>query len=318
MLRPNISASALRVFEVASRLLSFEKAAIELHITPSAVSQQISRLEEKIGCALFVRQHRKVQLSAEGRAMSTVFIEAFKAIDDALALAYQSAGNDAIKLSIYQTWASRWLIPKISSFSKEWPQLSVEFVTGMETVELAHSDVDFAIRWLPLDEVRANDCKLFDEVLVAVCAPVLAAKINSINDFGVLRWIYSVNRPHDWSLWLTANGCRDQAGAGSMKFSNTSLSIDAAVAGAGVLVGQAHLFLPEIEAGSLLVPIKSGVKTHRSLYLLESSTMLSRTASTAFRNWVLLEAAQTSQRANKVWSQVIDGFDYAQKFKEFS
>lgn len=291
--------STLRVFEAAARLLSFDKAAAELHVSSSAVSQQIARLESKLGLVLFERLHRRIALTDAGRALSRPLTSAFRTIDRALVVAYQSASKESIKLAIYQTWASRWLIPRLGEFSREWPLLSVEFKTGMDDIDLEHSDVDFAVRWCPVDSAEADAHKLFDEVLVTVCAPAVAARLPQISDLDKTSLIHSANRPEDWNAWLTANNQAGIHGSGSLKFSNTSLAIGAAVAGAGVLVGQVHLFLPELESGALTMPFASGVQTLRGLYLMAATTHAPKPSTAAFKEWIALEAGHASARAER-------------------
>lgn len=296
MQRPNIPMSTLRVFESAARLLSFEKAGLELNISASAVSQQIARLEDKLGLLLFERLHRRIALTDSGRALYKPLTGAFKTIDQALSIAFQSASKESIKIAIYQTWASRWLIPRLSDFSRSWPQLSVEFATGMEDVDLEHTNIDFAVRWHRAGNERADAYKLFDEILVAVCSPSIATNLKQGSQLNELSLIQSVNRPDDWTSWMAASGLVGIHGASKLKFSNTSLAIDAAVAGAGILVGQVHLFLSEIESGSLMLLLGSGAKTGLSLYLLESNLSAHKKSTAPLRNWLIREAKQTAAR----------------------
>lgn len=296
MQRPNIPMSTLRVFESAARLLSFEKAGLELNISASAVSQQIARLEDKLGLLLFERLHRRIALTDSGRALSKPLTSAFKTIDQALSVAFQSANKESIKIAIYQTWASRWLIPRLSEFARTWPQLSVEFAAGMEDVDLEHSDVDFAVRWHLADSEITGAYKLFDEILVAVCSPSIATNLKHGSQLNELSLIQSVNRPDDWTSWMAASGHAGIHGASKLKFSNTSLAIDAAVAGVGILVGQVHLFLSEIESGSLMMLFGPGAKTGLSLYLLESNLSAHKKSTAALRDWLIREANETATR----------------------
>lgn len=300
MQRPNIPLSTLRAFEAAARLLSFEKAASELHVTASAVSQQVARLEDRLGTPLFERQHRKVALTDAGRELSRPMIKAFGAIDRALIAAQHSAQHDSIKLAIYQTWASRWLIPRLGEFSRAFPKVDVQFETGLDQVDLERSDFDFAVRWLEARSVPEAAHALFEEILVPVCAPALAKQLGKLEDLAAVSFIRSANRPDDWSAWLAANGTLNVNGHGSLKFSNTSLALGAATTGAGVLVGQVHLFLPELASGALVMPFKTGVRTGRSLYLLASPLALQRSSNAAFMAWIVDEAQRSSAQAARL------------------
>ncbi|GAA4339760.1 transcriptional regulator GcvA [Pigmentiphaga soli] len=303
MHRPNIPLNTLRVFEAAARLQSFEKASMELHISPSAVSQQIARLEDRFNVPLFERHHRRVTLTEAGALLGHDLSDAFKIMDRALAIVSRRGTQDSIKIAIYQTLASRWLVPQLARFAKECPEVDVEFAAAPEGVDLEHSDVDFAIRWLAPNDRVPRARRLFDERLVAVCAPAIAQALQGTPAPRSLNTICSVNRVADLGIWLAANPRFAVATGSSLKFSNTATAITAAVAGTGVLVGQVHLFLSEIEAGSLVFASDSIVKTGRSLFLLDSAASAARPSTEVFRSWIFREAARTERRARRAYDK---------------
>jgi LysR family glycine cleavage system transcriptional activator len=75
------SFAALRAFEAAARVESFALAADELHLTPSAISHQVRDLEAHFGRPLFLRRHRRVELTAEGRALLGGISHPFRQIE---------------------------------------------------------------------------------------------------------------------------------------------------------------------------------------------------------------------------------------------
>ena len=307
MNRPNVPLSALRVFEAAARLRSFDEASAELHVSPSAVSQQIARLEGKLGAPLFTRQYRRVVLTDTGQALATELTKAFRLVDRALATAARVARKDSIKIAMYQTWASHWLVPQLAGFARDCPQVNIEFVPVPEKIDLDRSTTDFVVCWQPAGQVGAQSVRLFDEVLVAVCAPAVAQQLCMAATPKKIHTICSVNRTSDLDVWLASNPHFVRDDGGSLKFSNTSSAIGAAVAGTGVLVGQVHLFLPEIESGILTLLMNSAVRTARTLCLLEAGravgTAVSQPSVVTFKKWMLDEATRADQRARSAFER---------------
>src|SRR3989337_3056478 len=109
------SLSALRAFEAAARLRSFKQAADELAVTATAVSHRIRALEDEIGCRLFVRKTRAVDLTAEGRSLYSAVREGF----DAIALGVEKLRQRArplVRLSTTPAFATKWLVPRLAAF----------------------------------------------------------------------------------------------------------------------------------------------------------------------------------------------------------
>ena len=113
--------SKLITFEVAARHESFALAAEELFLTPSAVSHQINLLEKELNIKLFLRLHRKVELTNEGKR---VFL-ALQFSLDYLNTEIKAIQNQALagSLTIYArpSIAQCWLVPKLSSFTECYP-----------------------------------------------------------------------------------------------------------------------------------------------------------------------------------------------------
>ena len=110
------SLNALRAFEASARHLSFTKAAEELCVTQGAVSRQIKQLEEQIQVPLFLRGHRHLILTDQGRILLAPLTEAF----DLMATALERLKNQPrdLRLKVHPTFAIRWLIPRLHRFPK--------------------------------------------------------------------------------------------------------------------------------------------------------------------------------------------------------
>jgi len=103
--------NSLRVFEAAARLGNFAQAAVELHVTPAAVSQQIKKLEIWCGTQLFQRVGRTVQLTPTGDRLLAGVADGLARLDEAVGQVARDPGTDRISISTVGAFAARWLVP---------------------------------------------------------------------------------------------------------------------------------------------------------------------------------------------------------------
>ena len=128
--------SKLYTFEVAARHESFALAAEELSLTPSAVSHRINQLEEELGIQLFVRSHRKVELTHEGKRV----FWALKSSLDSLNQEILDIKNQELSgtLTVYSrpSIAQCWLVPALGDFTRRYPSISLTVLTGNDNVNM--------------------------------------------------------------------------------------------------------------------------------------------------------------------------------------
>src|SRR5688572_18092841 len=104
----------LRSFEAAARVLSFTRAAQELHLTQSAVSRQIQQLEESLGVLLFERRHRAIVLTEAGRILQRAAVECLERLRDATARLRAVPAPRQVAMTCTPGFASLWLIPRLA------------------------------------------------------------------------------------------------------------------------------------------------------------------------------------------------------------
>lgn len=292
-MRRNIPLSSLRMFEAAARHCSYLQAAAELHISGSAVSQQVSKLEQSLGVKLFVRQHKRLELTDAGRRFGEELSAIFRDLDRAINDVAPRSASRLVKVAAYQTMVSRWLIPRLPSLHAALPDISLEFETGMFRLDFKRSESDLGIRVGEEEIGSARSYVLFPEVLIPVCAPSVASRLTHIADLRNVALLHSLNRPDDWHRWLSAAGLDDIKGTNQLKFSNSSLAYEAASAGSGVALGQVNLMENDIQAGTLVAPFQIPVHTGRFYYLLEPEGVRHRPIVDAVKSWLLKEAANS-------------------------
>lgn len=293
--------NALRVFEAAARHLSFTKAADELHVTPGAVSQQIKALEDFLQTPVFRREKRALLLTDEAQASLPILREGFDKLAEAGKILAAKADSRRLAVSVAPSFASKWLVPRLDQFQEAHPEIDVWVSADMDVVDFAVEDVDLAIRYgggrysgLVVEHLMA-------EKIVPVCAPQLLIGDNPLKspaDLIHYTLLHDSSPDKDescptWPMWLKAAGVCHRQGDRGLKFNQSSLVIEAAVAGKGVALAKAALALADLEAGRLVIPFDMTTPTEFAYYIVHPPSKSSSAAVKAFVAWLKQEAATT-------------------------
>jgi DNA-binding transcriptional LysR family regulator len=138
----------LEVFLSIAQHRSFRRAATELGVTPSAISQAVRALEARIGAALFIRTTRSVGLTEAGERFLSrakpAFEELVAASEAARDLGRRAAG--LLRLAAPRAVVPIILEPVIASFCQAYPEIELEIAVGPEMVDLAAGGFDAGIR----------------------------------------------------------------------------------------------------------------------------------------------------------------------------
>jgi DNA-binding transcriptional LysR family regulator len=150
---------------------SFRRAAAELGVTPSAISQAIRTLESRIGAALFIRTTRSVGLTEAGERFLSrarpAFEELIAASGAARDLGQRPAGR--LRLAVPRAVVPILLEPLVASFCRAYPEVEVEIAANEELVDLASGGFDAGIRlgqFIAADMVAVRLTKPFPFVMV--------------------------------------------------------------------------------------------------------------------------------------------------------
>ncbi|MHB1666369.1 MAG: transcriptional regulator GcvA [Thiomonas sp.] len=284
---------ALRCFECAGRRSSIKEAAQELHITPAAVSQQISKLESRLGVQLFVRSVRRITLTDEGQRYLQSIRSAFRLIDDATQALTGKMGPLTITVSCTVGFAMQWLLPRLSSWEVLAPDVEVRISTGNRLVHLGADGIDFAVRHgLGRYEGLTAEC-LIDDQLQPVCSPELQGGMQGAITIEDLRNFTLLHDEHrlDWALWLQAVGAQDGDGNRGPVFVNSNGVIEAAIAGRGIALVRESLVKEELTNRRLVMPFGTKIKSGIAYYLVYEPTTLAQAHHQRFRDWIHKEAA---------------------------
>ncbi|WP_422367791.1 transcriptional regulator GcvA [Pelagibius sp.] len=248
---------SLRVFEAAARHLSFTKAADELCVTQGAVSQQVRVLEEALSTKLFRRQGRELRLTRAGERYVLVVREALRLIGEATAELRRETQPRKLTLSCLPSFAHKWLMPRLGDFIETHPDISLRIHTSFDVVDLARDGIDCAIRHGPGGYTGLFAEILLTEELTPMCSPAIAARLTRPEDLAGETLLRDFGT--EWSDWLERAGLAGDNLKVGAEFLDSSMAMQAAIDGRGVILGHTALARDDLEAGSLVAPFEARV-----------------------------------------------------------
>ena len=261
--------NALKAFEAAARHLNFRLAAEELSVTQGAVAQHVRGLEQRFRLKLFDRLPRGLALTDEGRRYLPPVRRAFDMIADATE--NLAPGATLITISTTPSFAARWLVHRLGDFAAAHPDIRVRLDASNALVNFQTDGVDIAIRQgqPPFGPGLTADL-LFASELVTVCRPDLLRGSGAIRTAADLAKHTLLQDSHGyWPLFLEAVGL-DSADTGTrmMNFSQTSMAIDAALAGQGIALASRAFVEVDLGTGRLCQPLPVTVPMQESHYIV--------------------------------------------------
>jgi LysR family glycine cleavage system transcriptional activator len=246
--------ASLEAFAAAGRRQSFRDAALDLGVTPSAVSHQVKAVEAWIGAPLFERGVRAVRLTPQGAALSAALNGAFGAIDQALEAAQRANQARALKVATLPLFSTSWMSPRIARFEALHPALSLRIHTDARIYDLLAGEADVAIRNVSAPGAGLFVRKLMDVRATPLCAPALAEALREPSDLREATLIgLSVGRA-GWPDWLAGAGTACVEPKRTLIVDTIPAAIEAAVQGRGVMLGLLPLIWEAPGAESLVVP----------------------------------------------------------------
>ena len=279
--------NSIRAFEASARNLSFANAAKELHVTHSAISQQVKQLEAWLDTHLFIRLNNGLVLTDKGKTYLPELKQALDIINEATERLHGEQVGVTLTLSVLPNFAMRWLIPKLHHFYAKYPWINLRILSATLPLEQLYETCDLAIR--PYEHITQYK---FDWLCSAQMLPVMspafikAHGIKAPRDLLRAPRLHITHSPEDWRRWFTAQGLSDELPQKGLVFDSHAVAIEAATQGLGAIMGQTPFIGDMINAGVLVAPFSATVDTDRSWYLVSPRSVLSSKAE-IFRDWLL-------------------------------
>jgi DNA-binding transcriptional LysR family regulator len=285
------------VFHAVARAGSISRAADELRVTPSAVSQQIQALELHLGTALTIKIGRNIALTEAGERYFEMIGREVEHIADVTqhVRGFRSAMSLTVRAA--PSVASKWLLPRLHRFVDANPDIELRLDGTNETTDFGKENIDIQIRhgdgvWPGLF-VESMGAERF----YPLCAPSLHAPASlaaaALTDH---RLIHSVKSQMQWPHWFMAAGIEPQRRWQRILFDRSHTAIDAAVAGMGIALESELLAWRELREGTLVCPLADPpTVTLSTQWLVCPHSHLRHRKTRAFLDWVRAErdAART-------------------------
>jgi LysR family transcriptional regulator, glycine cleavage system transcriptional activator len=255
-MKPIPPLTALRCFEAVARLGGVTQAARELHVTHSAVSQQIKVLEDTMGVALFLREARGLRLTEEGRLYALDIRAALRDITQATRRAQARPQESELTISTLPSFAQHWLVPRLASFRDAHPYYRVRLLTSLQVEDFRQGVSDIGIRMGQGHWPDVAQQKLFDDEMVVVAAPHFALAPNgrlpvTAEDVLACPLIASPDAP--WADWCHAAQVGEPPnGSVVLSANDSNIVIGALRQGLGVALERRSLVAHALAQGDLV------------------------------------------------------------------
>lgn len=284
--------AALRTLEAVVRLRGFGRAAEELNVTQSSVSQQIKSLEEWLGHQLLHRNRRMTEPTEAGTRLAEAVRTGFGVVES---LCDDLRGTSAIRkrgvrIAAPPGFAYLWLLPRLLQFDELHPKIPVSLSTDPESLDLRTSDADALISYSLGGFPDHHAEQLLTESLSPVCAPALARTIHSAQDLTAHVMLEDVHdrpeHPSTWEIWSRETNVPPPQFARKRRFGQANLVIQAAIDGLGIAMGRSPLVERALREGKLVQPLAAVAPSQFSYWLVCRHAALETPAVRAFAAWL--------------------------------
>ncbi len=263
------SMTALICFEAAARHLSFKKAAEEMNVTPAAVSHQIKALEGDLGCSLFQRRHRSVEMTEKGAFLFIAMQRGFEAISEAVGQLREHPEMVDVTIRATTAVSSLWLTPKIAAFWKLHPSITISQIVS--DVPARSGRGHLSVHYGDPGEEEGECRILFQDHIVAIGTPGFAAEygISRVDDLLRAPLIHLSGEETGWTTWADwfAALARPAPKGRSFHVNNYMIALQAAQDDVGAVLGWDGLVENLMQDGRLVRLVPESMPSPMAFYL---------------------------------------------------
>jgi len=284
-------------FEAAARHLSFTLAAEELGVSQAAVSRQIRSLEDHLGTPMFRRLHRAVRLTPAGERLQAALTMGLGHIAETVEGLRRTRSASEVVVCTTIAFAAFWLMPRIGRFHSTVPGVELKLIAAEQMVNLGAEGIDLGVRYGSGSWPDVTAARMFDDEIFPVCSPkylkgrpALKAPEDLLGET-LLHQEVADRTWLSWRAWLERIGVEPPRTLPGPTFNNHVILIQACQDGQGIALGWRRLVEPLVKAGTLVRPIDASFRPDEAFYLVAPRSGAQSPEATAFRDWILVEAA---------------------------
>ncbi|MDR0208951.1 MAG: LysR family transcriptional regulator [Pseudomonas putida] len=291
------SMPALRALEAVARLGSVTAAALELNLTRSAISHQITGMEETLGFALTERQGRGISLTFRGERYAREIQRFLANLEDAGRRVDDQEVYGKLCISCSSGFSTYWLCHHIGGFVKEYPQVQLHMVTPTSADDVSNHTADLFISYGIGDwpEMKVEQIAALN--YFPVCSPRLINALGGLKtpqDLAAFPLLH-MSDYSDWRVWQAAANTPELNVATGIVFSDAHCAQAACIAAQGVAMGDNLLCGDSMAKGLLVRPFDIVINSHRGYYLVTDTQKCERPAVLAFTNWIKTQLQASRQ-----------------------
>lgn len=260
--------NALRAFEATARHLSLTAAAVELHVTPPAISHQLKTLEDYLGFALFQRLRKGMKLTEKGAAYFLRISKALEGVANATEDIRQSAEQPTLSLAVPPHFLYGWMVPRLPKLIQKRRLANIRIVDTVRKVDFDGEGVDAQIYWGTPNWPGVVLDPLVDDELCLVCSPEFVARFGPFSGLQDLRdapLIHTDRRPVNWDRLFQQAGVERSKSAKNLTFLRPLPVVAAARRSLGVAIASRICVSDLLSTGELVVPFALQVRTTQRL-----------------------------------------------------
>ncbi len=292
--------NSLRAFETAARYNSFKDAALELNVTPAAISHQVKGLEAFLGVQLFKRLPRGLKLTEAGKNYLPDLTLGFDTLAKAGARLEEKGVRGQLAISILPSFGNTWLIPRLPNFLERYPDLYVNIFYAGTSIDFRTDPIDIGIRYGRGVYPGLYTKLIMTEEHFPVCSPMLMngphplAKFSDLKHFPLIHDCdaLDVESSNSWANWLAQAGVEDIDLTKGTGISDSVALINLLISGYGVGLGRSSLVKDHLDAGRLVRPFNVSRPAEFSHFVVAPETSMEQPNVKAFFDWIQEEVEQ--------------------------
>jgi LysR family glycine cleavage system transcriptional activator len=292
--------TALRCLDASARWGSFTRAAKELNLTQSAVSNQILNLERQLGVTLFDREHGRLELTPTGRLFWEESLAALQQLHRATRrITDRTAEQAALTVSAPSSFANLWLMPRIAEFVRQNPDVTLNLIDRSDAQGSHTAPVDAAIELCETHPAGMSSLCLLSLVYRPYASAALLRR-PELASVGLPRLLNSVplirtSMANAWECWLRLATLDKEVEQGLLAqgpaYAQASLALTAVISGMGVALLPGYVADQHCREGVIVRLSLIGWRPERSYRLQWNADATPKPGLRRFIDWAQTIAA---------------------------
>jgi LysR family transcriptional regulator, glycine cleavage system transcriptional activator len=285
----------LRSFEASARHLNFTLAASELNMTQATISQQIKGLESQLGCALFKRLPRGLELTDAARAYIPGVRESIEKLAVVTDEVFGKERSHTLTVRVNLVFFNTWLAPRLADFRHNYPDIDLRFTSNIWP-DQENKEADIEIRYGKGMWPQLISDRLTWDQLIPVCSPQLLShdqlsrnRLPPANprELSEHTLLHVIGYEEGWGYWLNRLGYHSIDASQGIHFDSLMTAMEMAVQGHGIALSRTSVASALLESGGLIKPFEESVPTDEAFFVAIASNKPIQSHVQTFRNWVI-------------------------------